>query len=163
MVLAGDAIESLFRGFGPLGGIPDKVWSDPYAMGWISGYALGSATIFALAHRDSIDRLDNVEQGQIMFAGWERVTPQNRHAEVLRRLGTLAKSNDPDYARGYDAATKIVLYDAGMLGDHTDLEIADAEATAKSLAEDGLYEFSRSSVTRTLIAQRFFQVFVSTP
>jgi len=160
MVAAGDAVERLFRLFGPLGGVPDKVWSDPYAMGWVTGYANTAVEIYAGANHASLGDLDNVARGQIISAGWERVTPKDRQMEVLRRCQSFVNSLDPEYQRGFEAAKKTLLYEAGFQDDPNDLDIASATKRANMLAQGGLYEglSERSAVAGSLTARLFYEV-----
>src|SRR5208282_714862 len=66
--VAATAVQPMLRGLVEAsGGIPEKIWTDPYAIGWISGFAATSASIYAKQNHLPDDAVaQSMKSGEIM-------------------------------------------------------------------------------------------------
>ena len=156
--VAAGAVKSVLLGLEAVGDLPEKIWMDPYALGWISGFATVSAVAYALGNRLPNDAVSqSLASGEITAFAWEAIAPKARSMEILRRVSQFTKSSDPDFKRGSDTAAKTVLFGVGQPFDPEDADILAATKTAKMLAREGLFpEPDRSAITGLLISHLFY-------
>jgi len=150
---------ALSHGAQPVGGVPEWLWSDPYSLGFITGYIVGRATEYAVRNGLPPDKAlrDENEHVEIQAVAWAEVAPKERYTEILRRVSALAKSNDPEFKRGSLAAMKICGYScSGSKSYANDADILAAEQTADLLAQGGVYAPGRSSVCGELLNRLFY-------
>ena len=147
-----NALEVLIGGFGAFGGIPAKVWTDPYAMGWVSGYSASFAMIYSGGKFGD----------ESIRAGWDRVSPTGCKTEVFRRLKAFMEADNADFRRGYEAAMKTLLYGAGVNDFPGDPDIAVAKERVRILAQHGLPSTGgeREAVAGELQATLFYRAMV---
>jgi hypothetical protein len=162
-VVAATAVESMLRGLEALECIPDRIWTDPYAIGWISGFASGSAIIYARqAHLSYGAVVQSMKGNDFWMLSFQKIVPKDRLSEMLRRISDLAKSNDAEFWHGSNAATKTLYFGAGSTVDPGDADILSATRTANILTKEGLYsEANRSTITKVLIGILFYDRFLS--
>lgn len=156
--VAATAVQRMLSGLVEASGsMPEKIWTDPYAIGWISGFAATSASIYAKQNHLSDDAVaQSMKSGEIMAFVWEKIAPKGRSMEMLGRLADLSKSNDPEFKRGSDAAFKTLAFSIGGMVDPDDADILSATKAAKLLSERGV----DMSVGGMLITNLFYSRFL---
>jgi hypothetical protein len=159
-IAAANGLEAALIRLKPVAGVPtytEGMWHDPYSLGWLHGFAATCASLCAIRNKHSITQM---ESGEALGAGVDRIVPKGRSLEVLKRMVELQRANNAEYRKGYEVAQKICVYSSGLEIDPADpdIDLKGAEEQAQSHVRSGTIKcVDRNVITGVLIDKYFWK------
>jgi hypothetical protein len=123
-----------------IGQLPKGFWQNPYALGFIHGWAWGAAQV-TLSPNNLLRTPTREDASQMILAVYEAYLPKEQVMPTARLGIDFHKQEHPAYTSGTNRALQIFLYSKGFKGGGADFErqIEEARKTIKLLEESGLY------------------------
>lgn len=145
------ATMPLIRTLERFGGLPENFWGNPYALGFLVG------VILSVQVDMRGDRAKKTATGMLIVDVFSSLVP-TRTQEVSKLIGILSTTNNPDFIRGANSATKCFLFGSGRKIDEDDPDIQRARKAAASLPGILPDSTKHSRVSGALLDNLFYKV-----